>query len=118
MDGSESSPCFSCGSSTGTIPNPPPEIPSFEPFQPQSVVRGIIAETEQRIVHLEEMDRRSLEVRQTVIRRLEEYRCFVFYQKSLVAPIRRLPTELLSEIFAIYVVDDKKPLASYVDNGV
>jgi hypothetical protein len=106
MDVSENSPCFSCGSSTGTIPNPPPEIPSAEPFQLQSVVRGIIAETEQRIVHLEEMDRSTLEVRQTILRRLEEYRRFVFYQKSLVAPIRRLPTEVLSEIFVIYVVAD------------
>ncbi|EDR00380.1 uncharacterized protein LACBIDRAFT_334204 [Laccaria bicolor S238N-H82] len=90
------------------MPNPPPEIPSVEPLQLQSVTRGIIAETEERIVHLEEMDRRSLEVRQTILRRLEEYRRFVFYQISLVAPIRRLPTELLSEIFAIYVADDIK----------
>lgn len=88
------------------MPDPPPEIPSAEPSQLQSVARGVIAETEQRIVQLKEMNRRSLEVHRTIFRRLEEYRRFVFYQKYLVAPIRRLPSELLSEIFVICVVDN------------
>lgn len=101
------------------MPNPPPEIPSVEPFQLQSVTRGIIAETEERIVHLEEMDRRSLEVRQTILRRLEEYRRFVFYQNLSWPPFVGFPQNSYQKYLRFTSqTTSKPPLACYVDNGV
>jgi hypothetical protein len=69
------------------------------------MARSVVYETDQRIADLEEMKRLSLETHQLILRRLEEYHSYAFYHKSLLTPIRRFPSELLSEIFVICVTD-------------
>jgi hypothetical protein len=105
MEGREITPCSTCGSLIGVIPDPPPKISSVDSPQLESMARSVVYETEQRIADLQEIKRQSLETHQLILRRLEEYHSYAFYHESLLAPIRHFPPELLSEIFIISVTD-------------
>ena len=103
MEGRQITPCSTCGSSIGLIPDAPPKISLVDSPQRESMARSVVSETEQRIADLEEIKRRSSETHQLILRRLEEYHSYAFYHKSFLAPIRHFPSELLSEIFVICV---------------
>ena len=105
MEGREITSCPTCGSLIGVIPDAPPNISSIDSPQLESMARSVVSETEQRIAELEETKQRSLETHQLILRQLEEYHSYAFYHKSLLAPIRHCPSELLSEIFVICVTD-------------
>ena len=105
-------PCSTCGCLIGPTPDGPPNFfldPALEVDPP--IVRGIISESEQRIADLKEINSRILDTQKKVLQRLEEYDSFVLYQKSLIAPIRRIPPEVLSTIFVACVAgpDPEQP---------
>ena len=107
MDSCEPTPCSTCGSLIGAIPECPPTLSSLvnsSRLDPLTV-EAIISEAKQRIIDLEEMERLSLKNHEMILQRLGEYRRFASYQKFLIAPICRIPNELLSEIFIMCVAD-------------
>ena len=105
MEGREITPCSTCGSSIGVIPDAPPKISLVDSPQFESMPRSVVSETELRIADLEEIKRRSSETNELILCRLEEYHSYAFYHQSFLAAIRHFPSELLSEIFIICVTD-------------